>query len=347
VKEECSFLKKRTKKLLSLCARFRRIAPQQSKVFCFFFSKKKAFLLFFLFSPCAHAADKFTVILDWFIDTNHAALFAAQYCGDYAAQGLDVSILPPADPDSPPRLVAAGQADLAVSYQTQLNMMDDHGLGLVRVATLVNRPLNTVMALGASGIRTMEDLKGRKIGVSVGGVEEALLGAMLKDHHLSLEDVTVVKVNFQMLPALMSRQLDAAIGAYRNYEVIQAQMMGGKPVVFTPEANGVPPFDELILVAAHDKLGDPRIKRFLTALKQGAACLAAHPDTVWADLIKDHPEMDTALNKAAWAATLPLLAPDPAVLDAKRYEVFQDFLVQQGIVAKALPIDQFAVQLAP
>ncbi len=314
---------------MSLCARFRRIAPQQSKVFCFFFSKKKAFLLFFLFSPCAHAADKFTVILDWFIDTNHAALFAAQYCGDYAAQGLDVSILPPADPDSPPRLVAAGQADLAVSYQTQLNMMDDHGLGLVRVATLVNRPLNTVMALGASGIRTMEDLKGRKIGVSVGGVEEALLGAMLKDHHLSLEDVTVVKVNFQMLPALMSRQLDAAIG------------------VFTPEANGVPPFDELILVAAHDKLGDPRIKRFLTALKQGAACLAAHPDTVWADLIKDHPEMDTALNKAAWAATLPLLAPDPAVLDAKRYEVFQDFLVQQGIVAKALPIDQFAVQLAP
>ena len=193
----------------------------------------------------------------------------------------------------------------------------------------------------------MEDLKGRKIGVSVGGVEEALLGAMLKSHHLSLDDVTVVKVNFQMLPALMSHQLDAAIGAYSNYEVIEAQQMGRAPIVFTPQTNGVPLYDELILVASHNKLGDPRLKRFLTALKQGAACLAAHPDSVWADLVKDHPEMDTALNKAAWAATLPLLAPDPAALDAKRYMAFQDFLAHEGIIGTALPISQFAVQLEP
>jgi uncharacterized lipoprotein YmbA len=48
--ERCSFLKKRTKKLLSLGARCRRIAPQQSKVFCFFFSKKKTL------SSCLFAA---------------------------------------------------------------------------------------------------------------------------------------------------------------------------------------------------------------------------------------------------------------------------------------------------
>ncbi len=302
-----------------------------------------------LAAPCsaARAADKFTVILDWFVDTNHAALFAAQYCGAYKAENLDVSIVAPADPDSPPRLVAAGQADLAVSYQTQLNMLDDHGLGLVRVATLVDRPLNTIMALSDSGIHTIADLKGRKIGVSVGGVEEALLSTMLHAGHLSLSDVTVVKVNFQMLPALMSHQLDAAIGGYSNYEVIEAEEMGRHPAVFTPEANGVPAYDELILVAARSHLGDPRLRRFLAALQKGTECLLEKPDEIWADMIRDHPEMNNALNRAAWAATLPYLSDDPGALDAVRYEKFQNFLFQQGIISKKLPVDQFAVQVPP
>jgi putative hydroxymethylpyrimidine transport system substrate-binding protein len=295
----------------------------------------------------ALAADKFTVILDWFVDTNHAALFAAQYCGAYKEAGLDVSIIPPADPDSPPRLVAAGQADVAVSYQTQLNMLDDHGLDLVRVATLVDRPLNTIMALSDSGIHSIADLKGRKIGVSVGGVEEALLSTMLRSNHLSLSDVTVVKVNFQMLPALMSHQLDAAIGGYSNYEVIEAQQMGRHPAVFTPQANGVPSYDELILVAARSHLGDPRLKRFLSALQKGTECLLEKPDAIWADLIHDHPEMNNALNRAAWAATLPFLADDPGALNVARYESFQNFLFAQGIISKKLPVDQFAVQVPP
>jgi putative hydroxymethylpyrimidine transport system substrate-binding protein len=295
----------------------------------------------------AGAADKFTVILDWFVDTNHAALFAAKYCGAYAAEGLDVTIIPPADPDSPPRLVAAGQADLAVSYQTQLNMLDDHGLGLVRIATLIDRPLNTIMALNDSGIHSIADLKGRKVGVSVGGVEEALLGTMLRTNHLSLNDVTIIKVNFQILPALMSHQLDAAIGGYSNYEVIEAQQMGRHPAVFTPEANGVPPYDELILVAARSRLNDPKLKRFLAALKKGTDCLLANPDDIWASLTRDYPEMNNALNRAAWAATLPSLPADPAALDAARYEAFQAFLLQTGTITKKLPLDQFAVQLTP
>jgi len=46
MKEGCSFLKKRTKKLLILGIRCRRLRDSQSKVFCFFSSEKKAFFLF-------------------------------------------------------------------------------------------------------------------------------------------------------------------------------------------------------------------------------------------------------------------------------------------------------------
>ena len=340
MKRACSFLKKRTEELLQR----RAVSTWPGRGIIL---SAAGIALLLLASGPAFAADKVTVILDWFVNANHAALFAAKYCGAYTAAGLDVTIIPPADPDTPPRLVAAGQADLAVTYQAQLNIMDDHGLGLVRVATLVDKPLSTIMALGDSGIHSLADLKGRKIGVSVGGVEEALLGAMLHSSHLSLGDVTLVKVNFQLLPALLSHQLDAIMGAFSNYEVIEAEQMGQHPVVFFPQANGVPAFDELILVAARNRATDPRIKRFLEALQKGTDCLFASPGKIWADFAAEFPELNNALNKAAWAATLPALARHPAALDASRYEAFQTFLLNTGIISHELPLDQFALQLVP
>jgi putative hydroxymethylpyrimidine transport system substrate-binding protein len=304
-----------------------------------------AVLACLLASGSANAADKITLILDWFVNADHAALFAAQYCGAYQEAGLEVRFVAPADPDSPPRLVGAGQADLAVAYQTQLNVLDDHGLGLVRVGTLIDNPLNTVMALGDSGIRSIADLKGKRIGATVGGVEDALLSAMLASAGLRLSDVTLVRVNFQMLAALMSRRLDAVIGAFRNYELIEARDMGQAPLAFLPEQHGVPAYDELILVAAQARARDPLIARFLAALRKGTACLLARPDAMWVAFAKEHPELDNALNREAWRATLPFIAKDPAYLNVERYRAFQAFLMKAGVITRALQTGDFAVQV--
>ena len=65
----------------------------------------------------------FTVLLDWFINPDHAPLYAAKYSGAFARAGLDVILIAPTDPDLPPRLLAAGKADAALSYQTQLYLL--------------------------------------------------------------------------------------------------------------------------------------------------------------------------------------------------------------------------------
>ena len=291
----------------------------------------------------AHAADSLTIILDWFVNANHESLLSAQYSGAYARHGLDVRFIAPADPGSPPRLVAAHQADLCVGYEPQLALLDEAGLGLLRVGTLENTPLNALIALRDGPIHTLTDLKGRRIGSSVGPLDEPILRAMLGSVGLKRSDITVTEVNFQIEQALMSHRVDAVLGGQRNYEFIDLQQRGLHPVLFLPEEHGVPLYDELILLARRDEADDPRIPRFLAALAEGTDTLINHPDVMWQDFVHEHPDLDTPLNHDAWFASLPHLAKEPALLDRPRYEAFERFMVAQGSLKAALPVSAMAI----
>jgi putative hydroxymethylpyrimidine transport system substrate-binding protein len=187
------------------------------------------------------AKKKLTVMLDWFVNPDHAALVVAQEKGYFAAQNLEVELQTPADPNDPPKLVAAGKADLAVSYQPQLAIHINAGLPIKRIGTLVATPLNSLVVLKEGPVKTLADLKGRKIGYSVSGFEEALLKAMLAKANLKPEDVTLVNVNFSLSPALLSKQVDAVIGAFRNFELNQLDLAKKPGRAFYPRKKACRP----------------------------------------------------------------------------------------------------------
>jgi putative hydroxymethylpyrimidine transport system substrate-binding protein len=125
--------------------------------------------------PQGARAEKLTLLLDWFLNPDHAPLVVALQKGYFREAGLEVELIEPADPNDPPKLVAAGRAEVAVTYQPQLHIQAAAGLPLARIATLVATPLNTLLVLDSSPIKSIADLKGRKVGFSVGGFEDALL----------------------------------------------------------------------------------------------------------------------------------------------------------------------------
>ena len=299
-----------------------------------------------ILSPSAFAADRLTVMLDWFINPDHAPLYVALERGYFAEQGLDVRFVAPSDPNDPPKLVAAGRADIAVSYQPQLHLQVARGLPLRRIATLVATPLNSLVVLEDGPIQTIADLKGKKVGFSVGGFEDALLGAMLERHGLTLDDIELINVNFSLSPSLISGQVDAVIGAFRNFELNQMDILNRPGRAFFVEEEGVPGYDELILVANANNLDDPRLTRFLTALERGVQYLVNHPDESWQLFIKGRSDLDDELNRRAWAATLPRFALRPAALDRGRYARFAEFLKERGMLETVLPTEHYAVELA-
>ena len=211
----------------------------------------------FLLATPAFADDKMTLLLDWFINPDHGPIIVAEELGYFEDQGLDVEIIAPADPSAPPKLVAAGQGDIAVSYQPSQHLQVAEGLPLIRVGTLVATPLNCLLVLKNGPIQEIADLNGGKIGFSVAGVEEAVLTAMLGNHGVSLNDIELVNVNFSLSPSLMSGQVDAVIGAYRNFELNQMEIEGVEGHCFYVEEEGVPTYDELIYIANRDSMNKP------------------------------------------------------------------------------------------
>lgn len=293
----------------------------------------------------AAAQDRLTLVLDWFVNPDHAPIILAQEKGFFAAEGLSVEIIAPADPSEPPKLVAAGRADLAVSYQPQLHLQVHEGLPLLRVGTLIATPLNCLMVDADGPVAALADLKGRKIGYSVSGVEEAVMGAMLGSAGLGIPDVEMVNVNWSLTPALLTGQVDAVIGAFRNFEVTQMRLAGGKARCFYPEEAGVPRYDELIFVAHSEKHDAALIRRFLAAVERGGDYMLNHPDEAFATFATTAPDLGDALNRQAWLDALPRFAHSPAALDHGRYARFEAFLHEAGLIDTILPVAALGIDL--
>lgn len=297
-------------------------------------------------SPVGHppvAQDRLTLILDWYVNPDHAPIILAREKGFFADQGLEVEIIAPADPSEPPKLVAAGHADLAVSYQPQLHLQVHEGLPLARVGTLVATPLNCLMVRADGPVQQLADLRGRKVGYSVAGVEEAMMEAMLRGAELTMADVQMINVNWSLTPALLSGQVDAVIGAFRNFELTQMRLAGADGRCFFPEEEGLPSYDELIFVANPQTLDRARIARFLAAVERGTEYMLNHPAKAFAVFAASGPDLSDELNTQAWADTLPRFAHSPAALDHGRYARFEAFLHQAGLVDSILPVSRLAL----
>jgi putative hydroxymethylpyrimidine transport system substrate-binding protein len=293
----------------------------------------------------AAAQDRMTLILDWFVNPDHAPIILAEELGYFAEVGLQVEVIAPADPADPPKMVAAGQAELAVSYQPQLHLQVAEGLPLVRVGTLVATPLNCLLVLADGPIAEIADLKDRKIGFSVAGVEEALLTRLLGQAGLTLDDVTLVNVNWSLSPALMAGQVDAVIGAFRNFELNQMDIEGVPGRCFYPEEEGLPPYDELIYVANPERMDRDMLRRFLAATEKATHYIVNHPEDAWEVFSGTARELQDELNARAWEDTWPRLSLSPAALDSGRYARFEAFLAESGLVEGQRPVSALAIDL--
>lgn len=224
---------------------------------------------------------RMTLMLDWTPNPDHVGFYYAREAGLFHRERLEVTIRAPSDPATPLKLVAAGRSDLAVSYEQELFFAAAKKLPTVAVAAVVPQPLNSIMAIDP-GIHSVGDLKGRRVGITGVPADYAALDSALSTAGLSRDDVKVVSVGYNLLPSLLSRKVDAVLGVYRNVEGVELEQRGYTPTVIPLDRAGVPPYDELVLVASSERLRSDsgyagRVGRFVDAFLQGTAEARDHP----------------------------------------------------------------------
>lgn len=296
-------------------------------------------------SISAHATDKLSVILDWFPNPDHAPLIIAKELGFFNEQQLDVELIGPSDPTDPPKWIAAGKADIGITYQPEFMQQVDRGLPLVTIGSLIDRPLDCIVALKGSGIHSVSDLKGKRIGSGTGGTSAIMLKTMLKESGLSVNDVELINVRYSLTQALLSRKVDAVTGMMRNFEIPQIEARGENVVTFFPEDHGIPNYSVLIFITNTAKAHDPRLPRFLLALKKAVAWLDEHPQQGWKIFAKKYPESNNQVNQAAWFATMPYFAEDPAEYNQDEWQKFAAFMLDNNLIHKQLPASRYVAAI--
>jgi len=164
------------------------------------------------------AAKPFSLTLDFYPNPDHAGIYMAQKLGYFADAGLDVSIHTPSDPAAPIKQVAAGQTDLAISYEPEVLLAHEQGLDVVAVAALVDRPLTSLIWLKKSGIKGVAGLRGKTIATAGIPYQDAYLETILARANLTPDDVKTVNVGYGLLPALVGGRAQAMLGGFRNVE---------------------------------------------------------------------------------------------------------------------------------
>jgi putative hydroxymethylpyrimidine transport system substrate-binding protein len=300
--------------------------------------------LLLLATANVQAAEKVRLLLDWFINPNHAAIFAAQHSGAFKKEGLDVEMIAPADSASVPLLLAAGKVDLAISYQPQLYTLVDKDVPVIRVGTLINQPLNTLTTV-SDDIHSLKDFAGKTIGYAVPGTEDVAIRNMLTSQGVDADSVKLINLNMDGTSALLTHKIDGAMTIFRNYELLDLKDKDAQPTVFKPEDYGVPAYDELIILANQKTAAqDKRIPAFLRGLDEGVAWLRAHPQEAWQAFIKQYPELNTPLNHEAWQATLPYFAEHSAAFDQARYQAFGEYMKGNGVIKAVAPMARYSLQ---
>jgi putative hydroxymethylpyrimidine transport system substrate-binding protein len=295
----------------------------------------------------------FELMLDYFPNADHSAIYAAQAAGYFKQAGLDVKIRVPNDPSVPIKQVAAGRVDLAISYEPELLRARDDGLHVISVGALVQQPLTSIISLGKPAITRPGQLAGKTVGTAGIDYQSAYLKTILAHAKVPQSSVKERNVGFNLVPALVTHKVDAILGGYWNYEAVQLRLAGKRPHVLRLNQVGVPNYDELVLVANSDRFDQEKksIQRFIGALSRGLRLLKRDPSGAIQGLLKANPDLDPKLQRESLKVTLPAFEPPAGKpfgwQDPAQWGAFASWMNQNGILKRGTAAGAFTNSLLP
>lgn len=245
--------------------------------------------------------------LNWTAGGPNAGFAAAVAEGFYKQAGLNVKLTEGNGSGNTAQLVANGRAALAYADAVTVSQLIAKGAPMKVIATIYQSNPNEVTALKKTGIKSIKDLAGRKVGVPSGSSQTTMLPLFLKANGLKESDVNLINMPATgMVPALLQGQVDAILGSMDAYQ-IQLEAQGADLTNFRFADHGVPTVSTSVFASdAYLKDHADVVKKFVAATLKGWSFAIDHPEKTVKDLKAVFPSVNEKLAAAELAAIKPL-----------------------------------------
>ena len=282
-----------------------------------------------------------TFQLNWVAGGPNAGFAAAVAEGFYKDAGLDVTLVQGNGSGNTAQLVANGRAQLAYADAVAISQLIAKGAPMKVVSTIYQSNPNEVSALKKTGIKSIKDLAGRKVGVPSGSSQTTMLPLFLKANNLKESDVNLINMPMpSMVPSLLQGQVDAILGSMDAYQ-IQLEAQGAQLDNYRFADYGVPTVSTSIFASDSFIKENPEVlRKFIAASLKGWSFALDNPEKAVKDLKTVFPEMNEKLAAAELAAITPLFCSGGAKYVGKAEDALwvktQDLLSE----VKLLPAGQ-------
>ena len=310
--------------------------------------KKLLLIIVFTLISCGNEQEliDISLALDWYPNSNHAGIYYGIDNGYFEENNINVDVYTPSDPASILQTVASGRDEFGISYQPDLLLARSEGIPVVAVHSIVKTPLNSIMTLGDSGIDNPSKLKNKTIGYPGIPLNIGILSSILEEQSLSIDDVELVDVGFDLVPALLSERVDAVIGAFWSHESILIELEGREVNILKFEEWGIPKYHELVLVTSEEYLknNEEIVEKFVDAFSKGYEKSIENNDESMKALIAAFPEVNVELETQGIKLLSPLWQESFDSDGMDNWNKFGDWMKDKGLISESLDVEKSIVK---
>lgn len=301
-----------------------------------------------------------TLQLKWVTQGQFAGYYAALEQGYYEDENLDVTIRPGGPDIVPEQVVLGGQAEFGINWLDNTLATRDQGGQIVNIAQVFTRSGMTQIAWADSDIETIEDLRGKNVGVWLGGNEHKLFAALNKNDIDPQNDVNIVAQPFDM-NLFLNREVDAA--AAMTYNEL-AQVLETR----NPETGELYTIDELVVMRMsdlgtgaledgifvredwiQDEANQDVARRFLKASFRGWIYCRDNPDDCVEYVLDAGPTLGEGHQRWMVNEINALIWPAPqgiGIMDPESWEITKQIATDYDIVQNEPSDDTYRTDLA-
>jgi NitT/TauT family transport system substrate-binding protein len=235
----------------------------------------------------AMAQTKVDFILNWVPGGDHAPYYYAKKMGWYAKEGIDLNLEPGRGSALATQKVGAGANPIGLADMAGVLVAKGKGADLVAVYNVYANSPQGLYWLKSSGIKSVKDLAGKKIGNPAADGARTMWPALAKANGIDPKSVTWVNIDANAkLSALKAKSIDATTSFYNIHHIFQGELGDDMGFLAWRDA-GLNPYGNSIVVNAEFLAKNkPLVDRFVKVTQRAFAACVKDPNPCVAALVE-------------------------------------------------------------